>query len=50
MGAARSAFVPGQKLLLVFDQFEQWLHGWNHAEAALLIEACANATGVACNR
>ncbi len=28
---------PGEKLLLVLDQFEQWLHGWRHDALAELV-------------
>ena len=36
---------PGEKLLIVFDQFEQWLHGWRQDEATQLIEALRQCDG-----
>lgn len=36
---------PGEKLLLVFDQFEQWLHGWNQSAVMQLIETLRQCDG-----
>lgn len=36
---------PGEKLLVVFDQFEQWLHGWSQDSAAPLVEALRQCDG-----
>jgi serine/threonine protein kinase/formylglycine-generating enzyme required for sulfatase activity len=36
---------PGQKLLVVFDQFEQWLHGWNGTSVATLVDALRQCDG-----
>jgi eukaryotic-like serine/threonine-protein kinase len=36
---------PGQKLLIVIDQFEQWLHGWQCAGTMPLIEALRQCDG-----
>ncbi|MCO6456323.1 MAG: protein kinase, partial [Pirellulaceae bacterium] len=37
---------PGQKLLLVVDQFEQWLHGWNGQPEDQLPAALRQCDGV----
>lgn len=36
---------PDEKLLLVFDQFEQWLHGWRQDTVAQLLEALRQCDG-----
>ena len=36
---------PGEKLLIVIDQFEQWLHGWQHDAVAPLVEALRQCDG-----
>ncbi len=36
---------PGEKLLMVFDQFEQWLHGWRQDAAAQLVETLRQCDG-----
>jgi formylglycine-generating enzyme required for sulfatase activity len=36
---------PGEKLLIVFDQFEQWLHGWRQDAEAQLVETLRQCDG-----
>jgi tRNA A-37 threonylcarbamoyl transferase component Bud32 len=36
---------PGEKLLVVFDQFEQWLHGWRQDTTAQLVETLRQCDG-----
>jgi eukaryotic-like serine/threonine-protein kinase len=36
---------PGQKVLLVLDQFEQWLHAKSHDQAAELVQALRQCEG-----
>jgi formylglycine-generating enzyme required for sulfatase activity/tRNA A-37 threonylcarbamoyl transferase component Bud32 len=36
---------PGEKLVVVFDQFEQWLHGWHQNAIAQLVEALRQCDG-----
>jgi serine/threonine protein kinase/formylglycine-generating enzyme required for sulfatase activity len=40
-----SSLGAGEKLVLVFDQFEQWLHGWRQDTAAPLLEALRQCDG-----
>ena len=42
--------VPGEKLLMVFDQFEQWLHGWRQDTPRNWSKRCGSATAGACRR
>jgi formylglycine-generating enzyme required for sulfatase activity len=37
--------LPGEKLVIVLDQFEQWLHGWQHESPTALIEALRQCDG-----
>jgi len=42
----RGQFVPsGQKVLLVLDQFEQWLHAWRNLENPELVQALRQCDG-----
>jgi eukaryotic-like serine/threonine-protein kinase len=36
---------PGEKLVIVLDQFEQWLHGWRQDEVAALVEMLRQCDG-----
>ena len=36
---------PGEKLVIVLDQFEQWLHGWRQDEVAPLVEMLRQCDG-----
>jgi eukaryotic-like serine/threonine-protein kinase len=36
---------PGEKLLIVFDQVEQWLHGWQQDAVAQLVETLRQCDG-----
>lgn len=36
---------PGEKLIIVLDQFEQWLHGWRQDEVAPLVEMLRQCDG-----
>jgi eukaryotic-like serine/threonine-protein kinase len=36
---------PGEKLVIVLDQFEQWLHGWRQDEVAELVEMLRQCDG-----
>jgi serine/threonine protein kinase/formylglycine-generating enzyme required for sulfatase activity len=46
MAVRRGQFMPaGQKLLLILDQFEQWLHAWDGRDNAELIRALRQCDG-----
>ena len=36
---------PGDKLVIVVDQFEQWLHGWQHEVVTPLVDALRQCNG-----
>lgn len=42
----RTSILSGdQKVVLIIDQFEQWLHGWQGAESAELVDALRHCDG-----
>lgn len=46
MGQLRRSIIPhGRKLVLIIDQFEQWLHAWNEKGSQTLIKALAQCDG-----
>src|SRR5207247_10241802 len=40
-----TGLAPGEKVLIVLDQFEQWLHAWQGRENAELVQALRHCDG-----
>jgi serine/threonine protein kinase/formylglycine-generating enzyme required for sulfatase activity len=40
-----ASLLSGEKLVIVLDQFEQWLHGWRQDEGAMLVDALRQCDG-----